>query len=119
MKELKELGKELLDSRGFVPDTCGVEGCEAGDSDVVELQPLDPIDHSSTLIQLCPGHREWADARNQLAEIVTDELREERNRIGQEYLDELQELADPRGRTSEAWLMGDNSDRFADEEGRA
>lgn len=110
MTSLKEKGKEFAAKLGAVPDTCGVRWCKRGDAELVELLPLDPIDHDSTLIQLCTEHQEWADQRNDLAAEVADELREKRREIGDRKFDEIQELAVPQGAMHEDILNGDVAD---------
>jgi hypothetical protein len=105
---LKELGKEAIAKRGLAPNACGVEGCEAGDATVVKLLPLDPIDHGTTIIQLCPNHLVWAKHRNELAREVKAELVALRKEIGQRRIDEIAELAAPQdGDLPEEILQGE------------
>lgn len=112
MSSLKEKGKEFLAAVGAHPKTCAVEGCNGGNVEVVELAPLDPIDHSSTLLQLCPRHTAWAEERNELANGVKEELVEKRQEIGKRRFSEIQELAMPQdGRLREDILMGDTDER--------
>lgn len=88
---------------------CEVEGCDSTDDvEIVDVLPLDPIDHSATVLGLCSDHQEWAARRNELAEDVADELREARKEIGQEHISEIQRLASPMdGNLREDFLMGD------------
>lgn len=110
MKDLKEKGKKFAAKMGAVPKTCGVRGCQNRNAEIVEILPLDPIDHESTLIQLCSEHEAWADDRNELAAEVADELREKRREIGDRRFSEVQELAVPQGAIREDVLNGDVPD---------
>lgn len=86
---------------------CGFETCDADeDTQLTRVEPMDPVDHSATMVVLCPDHREWVEERNELALQIRAELREARKEIGQQYLDELQEYARPDLHTPEDVLMG-------------
>lgn len=113
MSWLTERGKEFLVKVGAYPKTCAVNGCSGGNVAVTELQPLDPIDHSSTLLQLCPTHTAWAEERNELASEVKAELVEKRQEIGKRRFAEIQELSMPQdGDLREDILMGDTDERY-------
>lgn len=89
-------------------DECGVKGCSRGNAELVVLQPLDPIDHRSTPVNLCPKHTVWAQERNEFAEEMHDELREARKEIGKEHSDRIAELATPQdGELREDILVGE------------
>jgi len=103
---MKEHAKRLMSKAGLAPDYCGVVGCDNGNAEVVELQPFDPIDHDSTLIQLCPEHQVWADERNEFAELIADELRERRRELGSVHFEKVQDLVVPQGRMAEDVLDG-------------
>lgn len=77
-------------------DECAVSSCGAQEGvQVIELQPLDPIDHAKTLVPMCEHHRKWANERNQLATDVANQLREARQEIGQTEIDRIQRLQSP------------------------
>lgn len=110
---LKEKGKQFLVKHGYAPEKCAVKGCRGRDVEVIKLRPLDPIDHESTLLQLCPHHQDWAAQRNQLAAEVKAELVEARKKIGQERIGEIQSLAMPQdGDLREDILMGETEERY-------
>lgn len=112
-KKLIEAGKRLNAKLGRVPDTCQVRDCNHPTEDVIELRPLDPIDHESTLLPACEHHLEWGQERNQLAEEVGEELREYRKELGQERKAEIARLASPQeGDLREDILMGRPKEPF-------
>jgi hypothetical protein len=102
--------KRIADEEGVKPKKCSVIGCEEREIELIELLPLDPIDHDETLVYLCDGHQEWADERNALAEAVADELREKRKEVGQEHFEEIQRLTIPQDDIDEDVLQGDVED---------
>jgi hypothetical protein len=102
--------KKIADEEGVTPKACSVIGCEETEIELIELLPLDPIDHEETLVYLCDGHQAWADERNTLAETVADELREKRKEVGQEHFDEIQRLTIPQDDVDEDVLQGDVED---------
>lgn len=108
LKKLKEHAKQIQARLGLHPKNCAVVGCQTGNVEVIDVKPLDPIDHDSTLLQLCPRHSVWAEKRNDLAEEVYEALVEKRKEIGQDRIGEIQDLALPQdGRLREDILMGD------------
>lgn len=102
-KLLKYLAKKLART-----DECGVKGCnDTRDIELVELQPLDPIDHDSTFVALCMDHQLWARQRNEFAEDMAESLREKRKALGQTHIDKIRELAQPQdGKLREDIAMG-------------
>jgi hypothetical protein len=107
--DLRESAKKVAAEMGHAPDVCNVKGCDGEVVDTVDVLPLDPIDHDSTLLALCERHCEWADERNDLAREITDILRQARKEVGQEYISEIQRLSDPRGEMTEDRLQGDET----------
>jgi len=102
-KRLKKLAYKLART-----DECGVKGCGDTDVEITEVLPLDPIDHESSWIALCPKHTVWAEERNAFAEQMYEELREARKEIGQEHMGQIQDLAMPQdGELREDILMGE------------
>lgn len=95
LQHLKNAAKQISKRLGQTPDQCEVVDCARTNPELVTLAPLDPTDHHETVVYLCPSHVEWAEERNDLAETVTDELRQERKRIGQEHYDAVRDLAEP------------------------
>ena len=104
LKRAKRLAEKLGRGR-----ECGVENCPYNErTEIVWLKPFDPIEHDETPVVLCSYHQDWADLRNALAETIKQELIEARKEIGQEYIDEISELAQPdEGTLDEDYLMGE------------
>jgi len=102
--------KQIADEEGVTPKKCSVIGCEEREIELIELLPLDPIDHDETPVYLCESHQQWADERNALAETVADELREKRKEVGQEHFDKIQRLTIPQDDVDEDVLQGDVED---------
>jgi len=107
MSDMKEKGKRFAARIGLVPDNCGVKGCPNGNAELVTLKALDPIDHTNTRIQLCAEHTVWAEQRNELAETITEALREERRRLGDKFHGEVKDVALPQGAVVDELLEGD------------
>lgn len=77
-------------------DGCAVDTCDAtADIDIVDLKPIDPIDHDETYVPLCATHREWAERRNAFADEIAERLRDARREIGMDERDRVQELRNP------------------------
>jgi hypothetical protein len=103
----------LLFKAGIRRPDCVVHGCDKTETELVELSPLDPIDHHARTLPLCEQHQAWASERNKLAAEVKAELVEARKEIGQRRIDEVQRLAVPQdGDLREDILMGEPDERF-------
>jgi len=93
---LDDLAQDVLTSdMGKSHEKCGVMDCEQEHTEVVELKPFDPIDHSPTIVPLCDEHLPWAREHNNLAEEVHEEFRDCRKEIGQRYAADVNRLKTP------------------------
>lgn len=107
MSDLLNQIKNRAAEKGLAKDECAVEGCNLGNTEVVTLKPLDPIDHDEVTRAFCPEHQLWAKERNEFAEEMLEELREYRKTIGQANIDKIQRLAAPDKEVSKDILMGE------------
>lgn len=97
---------------------CGLQGCSEPRAELIELQPVDPIEGSPTLVNLCPTHYQWGIDRNEFVEQLHDELRDAQDAIEERYAEQLQEIASPEdGRLAgDAWAdEPEADDRIAGE----
>jgi hypothetical protein len=94
-------------------DDCGLKGCNNTHAELIELLPVDPLDGTPTLINLCPEHYQWGIDRNEFVERLHEELREAQDAIEERYSEQLQQIATPEGGdlAGDAWTAetDDNS----------